>query len=129
MNIHTQVTAQDRRARHSRARARAHTHTHIPQMSQAEGPHLATHKALRKGSVCMFAAGREANREEVARHALPRLAHRTHQGPHTIEAVAKSILWTSSKPTFLPASSASFQVRISYRPVLRTRGMRQGNSA
>lgn len=37
----------------------------------------------------------------------------THQGPATTEAVARSSDMTSSKPTFLPASSASFQVRIS----------------
>ena len=37
----------------------------------------------------------------------------THQGLHTLDALARSKLSTSSMPTFLPASSASFHVRIS----------------
>jgi hypothetical protein len=41
------------------------------------------------------------------------ILRRPHQGPATTLAVAMSRLVTSSKPAFLPASSASFQVRIS----------------
>lgn len=46
------------------------------------------------------------------RHA-PSTQFSTHHLPHTMEETAMSWLHTSSKPTALPASSASFTVRIS----------------